>query len=357
MHSNCTGTKAATRKNAVTLLHGSCQDGTTCKALKETARLGPGLSISNRLAGLVLRSVRDTKASPFEEGFSHLRCWLDQFSILNPGSIVDLCTSTSDIDTTEYFDSLFIMSASQALCVTQCKPVCGLDGAHFKTKLWNGFIFIVACTKDGNNRDVLAALFICNVENTENMASILRGMKKHEGVNAWLSEPNFVFAVDRAQCIKAAIYRECVQAIVRDCAKHAQRTCAVSGKDAKYYWKYVCATTLASQEEAMASLKESDSAAANKLESIPKKLLCNFDFPGDYTWNEKTNNMSERGVNNVGHALRKMSAVALLKGVLEKVIIRQEKNRIDDAIYIEAHPNEILCKYAKDLFDVSSKQI
>lgn len=355
-HSNCTGIAMATAKNVTALLHGSCQNGTTAIDFVQAARQGPGIKVSTRVAAIVLKAVKQSKSSPFVDGFSHLRSYLELFSELNPGSVIDLCTSTSCDEgiTSENFDSLFIMSGSQARCASLCKPVCGLDGAHFKTKLWNGYIFIVACTKDGNNRDLLVALFICNVENTENMANILRGMKNDEGVKSWLAEPNFVFAVDRAQCIKAAIYRECLLALVRDCGKHAQRNCGVSAKDAKYFWQYVCAKTLSTQTEAMANLKESDPIAANKLASIPKTLLCNLNFPGEFSWNEVTNNMSERGVKNVGADLRKEPPVAMLKGLFAKIITRQEKNRIDDANYVEAHPTAILCKYAKELFDVSN---
>ena len=94
-------------------------------------------------------------------------------AILNQRKHLILCFSCRAVRLVQAFANLYV--------------VCSLNGAHFKTALWNGYQFIVACTKDGNNRDVFIAIYICNVVNTVNMA-ILKGMKVDAGVEEWLEQ-------------------------------------------------------------------------------------------------------------------------------------------------------------------------
>lgn len=313
-----------------------------------------GQKLSAKVSGNAIRSIRESISSPWDVGFAYLRSWLQLFKYLNPNSVIDLGTTTSQ-NGKEVFESLFFMSGSQAGRAALCKPLCGLDGAHFKTALWNGYIFIVACTKDGNNRDVLIALFICNVENTANMASIISNMKSDVGVKEWIEQDDFVFPVDRAACIKAAIYQECPKALVRDCAKHAERNVGITPADKKSYWEYITAKSISKQTAAMESLLSSNRTAANKLQGIPKKLICNLNFPG-FGYNEITNNISERGVKNITVSNRKLAPVAMLKAVMTENMRVCNVRRVEDAAYLMAYPGEKLCKYAKLIFDVSTSQ-
>lgn len=314
-----------------------------------------GQKISAKISGNAIRSIKESTSSPWDVGFTYLRSWLHLFKTLNPNSVIDLGTSTLQTGK-EIFESLFFMSGSQAARAALCKPLCGLDGAHFKTALWNGYIFIVACTKDGNNRDVLIALFICNVENTANMARIISNMKSDAGVKAWLEQDNFIFPVDRAACIKAAIYLECPKALVRDCGKHAERNVGITPVDKKAYWEYITAKTLSKQTAAMESLISSNPTAATKLQGIDKKLICSLDFPG-YGYNEITNNISERGVKNITVKNRKLAPVAMLKAVMAENMRVCNLRRVEDQEYLTASPDEMLCKYAKLIFDVSKSRL
>lgn len=311
-----------------------------------------GQKLTAKVSGNAIRSIKESSSSPWDVGFTYLRSWLLLFKTLNPKSVIDLGTSTLQ-NGKEVFESLFFMSGSQAVRAPLCKPLCGLDGAHFKTALWNGYIFIVACTKDGNNRDVLIALFICNVENKANMASIISNMKSDVGVKAWLEQDDFVFPVDRAACIKAAIYQECPKALVRDCAKHAERNVGITPADKKSYWEYITAKTLSKQTAAMESLIISNQTAATKLQGIPKQLICNLNFPG-FGYNEKTNNISERGVKNITVSNRKLAPVAMIKAVMNENMRVCDVRRIEDEDHLKEYPGEKLCKYAKVLFDVST---
>ena len=348
-HSNCTSTHKPTIKNVAAFHIASIVNGTTTKQLVDSASTG-GHDISKRTAGLAIKMVKTLTTQPWDNSFTYLRSYCELFAHINPGSVIDLTTQT--IQGKEHFDSLFFMSGSQARCAMYCKPLLGLDGGHFKTALWNGYIFIVACSKDGNNRDVLLALYICNVENTVNMANIIKGMKCDVRVKEWLNEPNFVFPVDRAACIKAAVSIECPNGLVRDCGKHASRTCGITPLDNKAFWQYVTARTLVKQTEAMDSLKSSNEAAAAKVDAIPKILLCTLQFPA-MSWGEITNNISERGIHNVTVECRKLGPVPMLKGVMLINVKSHEKKRAQDRAYQNAYPTEKLCEYAKLDFDVS----
>lgn len=353
IHSNCTGSHKPTAKNVAAVHSANIGKETTRKMLVESASKN-GHDISPRVAGLAITKLKAITIQPWDFSFTYLRSYCDLFARLNPGSVIDL--TTRPFQGKDIFVSLFFMSGSQARCAPYCKPLLGLDGGHFKTALWNGYIFIVACSKDGNNRDVLLALYICNVENTVNMASILKGMKCDEKVEDWLLQPNFVFPVDRATCIKAAISNECPDGLVKDCGKHASRTCGITPLDNAAYWQYVTARTLVKQTEAMDKLKVSNATAAAKVGAIPKMLLCTLQFPA-LSWGENTNNISERGINNVTTEYRKMGPVPMLKGVMTINMKSHEKKRAQDRKYQNEFPTEKLCEYAKLTFDVSFKEV
>lgn len=331
--------------------HGkSIQIDTTAASLIQVARQD-GHDISTRISANALKAHRLSTTCPWDYGFTYVRSWLGLFKELNPGSVIDL--GTIRVGEVEIFDSLFFMSGSQAHCAPYCKPLCGLDGGHLKTALWNGYIVIVACTKDGNNRDVLIALYLCNVENTVNMASILSLMKEDAQVRSWMEQENFVFPVDRAACIKAAIYSQFPNALVRDCAKHAERNVNATPADKPHFWKYIHAKSESSQAEAMQALEVSNPAAAHKLKGITKELICNYNFPG-FNWNEVTNNCSERGIKSLTHANRKLPLVAMLKAVMSANMKLCDEKRKKDAKWVLSSQGAKLCEYAKLKFDVST---
>ena len=348
LHTNCTGLAVPTAKNVGSL----SSSGEKPSVIVGSMQKDLNLKVTQRVARNAVNARKMTTDS-FESGFSHLRSYCRIFSDINPGSKIDLCTNIEGEN--EYFQSLFFMSGSQANCAKYCRPVCSLDGAHFKTVLWDKFVFLVAATQDGNNRDVIVGIHICKVENTANMEALLDGLMTDEGVRNWLSAIGFVLPVDRARCIKAAIYSKLKDALVRDCAKHAQRNFLIGKQDMAAYWGYITATTQIEQDRCLGLLRISNPIGAQKLEAVPKELLCNLNFPG-FSWGEWTNNISERAVHTITPAVRAAAPTAFLKGVTTIIMISNARKKKEDEAYEKENPNEILCKYAKGKFSVSSQR-
>ena len=195
-HIDCVGIRKLSSKNAFSLLDGTINCSTSSKRVIEQGR-GQNILITKEKASKLRKMVAANFRAPFSEGSSRLRSYLHVLKQQNPGSTITLETEICNEDDIEVerFSWLFIQLAAQVELTCHCRPIMSYDCGHLKNPLWSHFVVMVACTSDGNHRDVLSSISICSVENTKHVKMHIEAQMSDPRIRECLQQEGIYFVI------------------------------------------------------------------------------------------------------------------------------------------------------------------
>lgn len=205
-----------------------------------------------------------------------------------------------------------------------------------QSELWGKHNILVSGGSDGENRDCLVSFSIVPVESGAHYEWHMANEQKHvELRDNFLRVPLLVVPTDRKRGLINATSKMLPDCAPRHCARHlignlpSQLTTAT--QDSKgTFWSIVYAEAEPLFKRNMNCLKEQQPSNHAYLEkNKPYEVWADYCFP-TFTWNERTNNLSEHAVHWFGEDVRTKSAIVICRLITDKLAVRNAKLHAED---------------------------
>ncbi len=207
---------------------------------------------------------------------------------------------------------------------------------------------------DGENRDCITSIAFVPVENGANYQWFIQQQKLHPAVKQFLDQFLLVVITDRDKGLKLAISTDLPECAPRHCGHHLIGNLPTAVKESKdsdnsaylTYWSAVKSKTDSDFKTSMNEMLVTHAANHEYLSKITPSLWSDHQFPG-MTWEQWTNNLSERGFSTMYEEMRKAAPVAFLRDLLEMMGKKHESNRLHALSLL--HKVSLYCYFLKVL--------
>lgn len=113
------------------------------------------------------------------------------------------------------FVRMFLMLHAQAIACSLGKPLISFDGGFLDQSTWGKATMLVCVGMDGESRDIVCAVSINPSETAEAYEYLIKCMRKHATMNAFLSAEDLCIITDQSKGLTSAIKAQLPQAYHR----------------------------------------------------------------------------------------------------------------------------------------------